>query len=875
MTGRRPPSAATRLLRAVLPASECDFVLGDLEEEFAERLARSGWWRAAAWYWMEALRSVWPLLTYSGERGPVMMMGLEQDLRGAVRIFRRSPGFAAVVVFTLAMGVGGATAVYSVIRGVVLSPLAFEHSERVVMLWGRSAEYPRTPLTVGDHNVLASSVESFETIAAEWGNTALLLGDAEAEQVSVGWVTPAYFSVLGIRPALGRLLERRELDAVLISHDLWVRRYGSDGSVIGRTVDLSGESFEVAGVLGADQDPNLTTFGGRLGDHEVWRLQPPEWTEGDDRSVGWLRSTARLRDGVTLAQARAEVDALMTRVNETVTARDGGTDLRIDVVPARTDLVGGVSRTLWILLGAVCGVLLIATSNVAHLMLGRGELGAGDTAVRAALGGSRARLVRQLLVESAVLATAGGVLGLGVAWWGVNGLLALAPPTLPRLDLVHLDGGVFIFALGATAVTAVLFGVVPAIRMTRTDLARALGDRRSTADRGQQRMSRALVVAQVALSLALVTSTGLLLRSLSGLNRVDLGFETEGIVTFALAVPDWGDTPEAAGAKMTGYIGRLEAIPGVVAAGFTNRVPLAGGLFTGTYRSEEMVASDDEKIDASFRYVTPGYLTAMGARVASGRSLRPEDGLSVVLLDQTAADRAWPGEDPIGRRVQTSAIGEEDSWAEVVGVLAPMKHAGVAEAAKETVFMPMLARAHQQNFHYVAVRVSGNPLAYVEPLRASVRAVDANSVLARTRTMADLFDQDVAQTRFASMILLVFGGIALLLATVGLHGVMAFSVRRRAREMGIRMALGAKRSEILKGALRSGARLVVLGVGFGTVLSLGIGRILGSMLFDVHPGDALTLVASAAVIMTVGLVGAYLPARLVLGVDPATTLRDD
>ena len=866
---------ATRLLGLVLPRSEREFVLGDLEEEFYRRATQRGRLRATIWYWGEAARSAWPLLTLTEVGRDGMMMGLDQDLRGAARVFRRSPGFAAVVVATLALGIGGASSVYSVLKGVVLTPLALEESERIVMLWGQSPEYERTPLTVGDYNVLAQEVDGFEAVAAAWSNYALILGEGAAEQVSVGWVTPEYFGLLRIDPLLGRAPQAGEESAVVISNDLWVRRYGADPSVVGRAVDLSGDRFEIIGVLGPDQDPNLSTFAAGRARHEVWRLQPREWTQGDDRSVGWLRATARLADGASLAQVGAEVDALMTRVNETVTDRDGGTELAIHLVPVRIDLFGGVSQTLWVLLAAVLGVLLIAASNVAHLMLGRAEMRGGEVAVRAALGGSRLRLVRQLLVEGGALAAAGGIAGLAVAWWGITGLLALAPPTLPRLELVRLDSGVFVFALLATALTAVVFAVVPALRATRTDLVTVMGDRRTTGDRNRRGISHALVVAQVGLSLTLLTGTGLLLESLNQLAREELGFRTDNIVTFALEAPSWGSSLEESAARMTAYAEALEAVPGVEGAGFTNRIPLAGGLFTGTYVSEEMAAQEAEPAQASFRYVTPGYLATMGARVVDGRDFRSDDGIDVVLIDQTAAERAWPGERAVGKRVRTSVVGEEEGWAEIVGVVAPMKHAGVADDAVHTVFMSMLARAHQMNFRYVAVRVAGEPLGYVEALGDAVRSIDGNAVLARTLTMSELYDAELAPTRFASILLLVFGLVALLLATVGLHGVMAFSIRRRTRELGIRMALGAERAELLRNTLGSGAKLVVAGAGLGVLLSLSTGRLLGSLLFGVRPTDVATLALASTLILAIGLLGAYLPARLVLAMDPARTLREE
>jgi len=803
------------------------------------------------------------------------MTGLDQDLKSALRTFRRSPGFAMVVVATLAIGVGGTTAVYSVIRGVLLSPLPFHDSDQVVMLWGQSPEYERMPLTVGDYRALENEAAVFSSIAGAWSNNALLLDEHRPEQVSVGWVTPEYLALLGITPALGRRLEADDLSSIVISHDLWVRRYGADPDVLGTLVDVGGTRFDVLGVLSPDQDPNLTGFSGRKSEHEVWRLQPRDFIQGDDRSVGWIRTTARLREGVTLVEAQESVDALMDRINATVTDRDGGTDLRMNLIPAREDMVGGVARALWILLGAVAGVLLIAASNVAHLMLGRGEARSGEVAVRAALGGTRLRIVRQLFVEGTVLAVSGGLAGLGVAWIGVDALLGIAPTTLPRLDAVALDGNVFIISLASTAIAAVVFAVGPAIRASKSDLTQALGDRSRTRGSGQQRISRALVIAQVALSLSLVTATGLLLRSLNGLKDVELGFETEGVVTFALESSGWGSTAEEAAAKMSAYLTAIGEVPGVSAAGFTNRIPLGGGLFTGTYRSAEMAAAEADSREASIRYITPEYLATMNAQLVAGRTFRSDDEPDVVLVDQTLSDLLWPGSDPIGQRVETSVIGEDATWASVIGVVAPMKHAGVALPASETLYLPMLARAHQQNFRYATVRVAGAPLAYVEPIRDAVASVDGTSVIARTRTMRDLFDQDVASTRFATTLLSLFGLVAITLAVVGLHGVMAFSVRARTRELGIRLALGAERRAILRHTVASGTTMVAAGIGAGVILSLAVGRVLQSLLFEVAATDVLTLLISVATLATVGFLGAYLPSRLVLGVDPVIALRDE
>lgn len=867
------PRAAEWLVRLLVRGERREFVLGDLEEEFRERVARQGRFRARAWCWLEVARSAWPLTTWATDGWRMAMRGLTMDVRGALRVFRREPVFAAVVVTTLAVGIGGATAVYSVIRGVVLSPLPFDDAERVAVLWGQTSEYPRAPLTVGDYNEL-EAVGAFEAVAASWGNTMLLLGDERAEQVSVGWVTPDYFDAVGVQPALGRTPTMTDGPGVVLSHGLWARRYGSDPGVIGRVIDLGGEPFEVFGVLPAGRSPDLTSFAGARTSYDLWRLMPPDWVQGDDRSIGWLRAAVRLRGGVTLERAQAEVDALMTRVNATVTQRDGGTDLRVNVIPARVDVVGDLSRTLWILLAAVCGVLLVAAANVAHLLLARGEARGGEVAVRVALGGSRLRLIRQFLVESGVFAVAGGAAGLAVAWLAVRALLAVAPPSLPRLETVRVESGVFVFALFATAGTALLFGLLPALRVTRVRITAAM-ERRSTQDAGARRWSRALVVVQVALSLMLVTGTGLLLRSVAGLHAVDLGFQREGVLTFGLDVPDWGATDAEAAAKLAVFGERIGAVPGVQTVGFTNRIPLGGGLFTGHVVAASGKGPDETTIEVAVRHITPGYLEAIGARLVSGRALEAADGMGVALVDAGVAARAWPGESAVGRRLRLTAPGEDSTWVEIVGVVAPMKHDGVAQPAAPTLFVSMVPRAARQNFRWAAVRVTGNPLAVVEPVRDALAAVDANAVVARARTMGSLFDSAVASTRFATFLLLVFGATALLLATVGLHGVMAFTIRRRTRELGIRMALGAERGRVLREAFLAGVTLVVIGLAFGLALSLAAGRLLDSLLFEVAPRDIVTLTGSALVILVTGLLGAWLPARLVLGVDPARALRSD
>ena len=872
-----PPRLARRILESVIPLQEREAVLGDLDEEFRTvRVPRDGLLVARAWYLGQVARSIGPFITLHGWREDLGMRGWRRDLSGGLRVFRRSPGFAAAVVLTIAVGVGGVTAVFSVVRGVLLTDLPFPDSDRVVVLWGQSRSSPRSPLTVGDYNDLGAGVESFASVAGVWGNDAALQDERGPEQVSVGWVTPAFFDVTRGTARLGRVLEPEAEDQIVISHALWSRRYGADPETVGRIVTLGGTPMQIVGVLPPDLDPNLTAFSGGMASYEVWRNQPSGWTDGDDRQTGWIRAAARLRDGVTVAEAQADVDRVVSAVNARITERDGGLDLRVHVRPVRSDLTQGLARTMWILLAAVGGVLLIASSNVAHLMLGRAESRAGEVAVRSALGGSRMRLLRQLVTESAVLAGVGGVLGAGLAWAGTRILLTWAPASIPRIGEVRVDGLVLGFALGATLLSALLFGLIPAIRASRTDLSTMMGERVVTAGRGGRRLSQGLIVAEVALSLGLLFGTGLLLRSFASLQAEELGFETSGVLTFSLSSPSWGDTDEEAAAKLSDYLTRIREVPGVQSAGVSNRIPLGGGLFTGSIRSEAQEAAEEEPFVVSYRYVTPGYLETLGARLLGGRFPRADDEHGAVVIDQRAAERGWPDQDPVGQRVELTELGSsEPGWGEVVGVVAPMKHAGVADDARETVYQSMLTAGRNVNFRYVVVRTAGEPLRVLDPITAAVRQVDAGTVLARIRSMDQLFSDSVASTRFAAVLLALFGGLAMLLAAVGLYGVMAFSVRQRTREIGIRVALGAEHRAILLTVLRSGVALVLLGVGVGAGLSLSIGRVLESILHDVTPSDPLTLGLAALTIVLVGLVGAYLPARVVLGVDPVRALREE
>jgi putative ABC transport system permease protein len=517
-------------------------------------------------------------------------------------------------------------------------------------------------------------------------------------------------------------------------------------------------------------------------------------------------------------------------------------------------------------------VLLIACFNVANLLLVRGQGRSHEMAVRAALGGGRRQLVRQMLVESGILAVAGGALGIALASWGVSFLVAFQPTNLPRLDTIAIDTPVLLFALGGSLLAATLFGVVPAVRASRTDLRAALVERSASRNRRQQGGSRVLIVSEVALSLILLVGTGLLLRSFAELRQIRPGFDTENILTVSVAESGRSETPEAAATFFRQLHDELQALPGVQAVGYANRVPLGGGLYGGPWATEAIKARNETEPEGSIRFVTPDYFNAMGTRLLAGRFFETNEDWEVVIVDEKLAEMAWPGKDPIGQRLWTGALGRGGEWSRVVGVVEHQRHTTLNEDYNETLFFPMF-QYFPSNQVYVAMKTSMDPVGIVGSVRATLGKLDSDATLARVRTIDELVGQALAPNQFALILIAIFAGVAVLLAGVGLYGVISYSVSQRTREIGVRIAFGAERSTIIRLVLGQGFLLTGIGVGVGVLGAIGLTRVIGSMLVNVRPTDPATFVVVAALLVGIGLLGSYMPARRALRVDPTEALR--
>lgn len=883
-----PESAALRfyrrLLRAYPKAFRAEYgeeMLGTFSDRY-DFAVRSGRTRAGFWLREIAalLRATWQvrrrgshalrLPTLNRKRNWDMSL-LLQDFRIALRCLRKAPSFTLVAVVTLALGIGSTTAIFSVINGVLLTPLDFERPGELVTVWGEDVNYGQLPIATGDFRDIRDQVTTLEDISARYSVPTSLTGDGEPEEVWVAWVTSNHFSLLGIKLALGRVFTDDEADAVVLSNGLWKRRYGADPDVIGRRIQVGGQPHTIVGVLPAGVDPNVVTRRSVMEDNDMWRLLRPQWLQDTDRINAWLRLVGRLKPGVTLQQAQEDMSAIGVRIAE-VAQDNAHVGFKMHVNSMLGDLTSRVRPMLYVLMGSVTFVLLIACFNVANLLLVRGQGRSHEMAVRAALGGGRRQLVRQMLVESGILAVAGGALGVALAWWGVSFLVAFQPTNLPRLETIAIDTPVLLFALAGSMMAAVLFGVVPAVRASRTDLRAALVERSASRNRRQQGGSRVLIVSEVALSLVLLVGTGLLLRSFAELRQIRPGFDTENILTVSVAESGRSETPEAAAAFFRQLHDELQALPGVEAVGYANRVPLGGGLYGGPWATEDIKARNETEPEGSIRFVTPDYFNAMGTRLLAGRFFEPNEDWDVVIVDEKLAEMAWPGKDPIGQRLWTGALGRGGDWSRVIGVVEHQRHTTLNEDYNETLFFPMF-QYFPGNQVYVALKTSMEPASVVASVRSTLRALDSDATLARVRTIDELVGAALAPNQFALILIAIFAGVAVVLAGVGLYGVISYSVSQRTREIGVRIAFGAERSTILRLVLGQGFLLTGIGVGVGVLGAIGLTRVIGSMLVNVHPTDPATFAVVAALLVGIGLLGSYMPARRALRVDPTEALR--
>jgi putative ABC transport system permease protein len=817
-----------------------------------------------------------------------MWEALMQDLRYAARALRRSPGFTLIAVLTLALGIGANTAIFSVVNGVLLRPLPYPSPDRLVRVYtsfGGSgiSRYSMSQPEFMDYKGLTHVFQN----AAAFTGTALTLtsgcsgsgGACEPQRVRGITATRDLFPVLGITPLRGRNFEGDEGRAgrepvTMVTYDFWQRQFGGDPTLLGRSLTMNGVSRRVIGIL----PPDATIA---RAEAFIPLYINPDSLEG--RSTNYLSGVARLAPNISVQQAQRELNAL-TRA---LAARypnvyPPATGYGATVISMHEAIVGDIRPALLILLGAVGLVLLIACANVANLLLARGEARQREIAVRLALGADRGRIVRQLLTESAVLAVAGGIVGLLLAWIGTKSLLAVNPDAIPRLELVRIDATVGLVTLGIALATGIVFGLAPALQLAQPELQSSLkeGTRGGSVGTGQQRLGRALVAGEVALAVVVVIGAALLVRSFWTLRNVDPGFDPSHVLAIDLSIPSARYDPNATTVFYRRLIERVGALPGVtIAAGASDLPPVSGGSnwdveILGRPRARGTVAPSP-----NVRVVTADYFKTLSIALMKGRMFgRGDTGGStpVAMINEAAAREIWPGGDPVGQQIRFSPT---EPWITVVGVARDVRSTGLGAPVPDEVYllheqMPAITESTAQTM-YVIMRTAGDPLLLATAARQAVRDLDPLIAITNIRTMTKMIDLSVAQPRFTMLLLGVFGGVALTLAVVGIYGIMAHAVKRRTREIGIRMALGARPTDVLRLVVGQGMRLAVLGLVVGVVAALAATRLMADLLFGVKATDPLTYVGSVVVLGAVAFAASWIPARRAIAIDPTLALRSD
>ena len=810
---------------------------------------------------------------------------MRTDLLEATRRLRRAPGFTAVTLLTLALGIGANSAMFSVIRTVLVEPLPYADPDRLVMIWNAVERDGTTWLSIPEIESYRDDAASFEQVAAWSEGDANLTGGDEPERVRAAQVTPDLFALLGVSPLLGRGFVPDEGlpggDAVVVlGHGLWQRRFGGDPAVVGRQIEVNGRTSVVAGIMPAGFQLPLDYRRGRP--TELWvpftidPANPGQW--GNRLLLG----IARLGAGAEPEVSTNELQVLWQRwVAAGFVAEQRDDRGRRAAIPVAELVTGAVRAPLMILLGTVAFVLLIALANVANLWLSKAAARGRDLAIRSALGAGRWRLVRQMLAESVLLAVPGGALGLALAVVLVRLIARMHAGTLPRIGDAGLDPSLVAFTAIVSLAAGLLFGLAPAIQLSRPALAGALGEnsRGATGGRPASRLRQGLVVAQMMLSVVLLLGAGLLMRSLIELQRVPLGFDTARLLTAQVQLsPAAYQAPDDVVRVFRELDRRLDAIPGVRHAGAVRILPLSRTIGDWSITLESRPYSAEENPNADFQYVTPGYFEAMGIRALHGRLVSEADSEEsplVAVVNDTMARKYWPGEVAIGKRFHFGTA--DQPWLTVVGIVPTLRHNAIVEEPRAEMYVPHAqvtrARAGTPRSMALVLKTDGDPRAFIAPMRDAVRAIDPGLPVAEIRTMTDVEGVALARPRLVAWLVSAFAALALLLATVGIYGTIALLVSERSQEIGIRLALGAQRGEILRLVVSQGAALAGTGMAAGIALSLYLTRFLASLVYGVTTLDPMTFAAVPCVLGLVALLATLIPARQAAALDPMRTLR--
>jgi predicted permease len=798
-----------------------------------------------------------------------------QDVRFAFRVLRKSSAFTLLAVLALALGVGASSVMFSAVDSILLRPLAYRDADRLVVILNHG-NGPIGPANFIDYRAQSKSFESIG--AAEYWTPDLTNVDRPSKLWALH-ITSDTLPMLGIQPILGRVFVSEEDQAghefeVVLSYALWQRQFGGDPTVLGRQISLDGHSYTIVGVM-----PAKFKFA------PFWATKAELWAplalgpRATDRGGNSLRIFARLASGVGFEAARAELATITARLEQ----QYPGTNKDARIVPLKEKVVGSIRPALLTMQFAVAFVLLIACANVAHMLLARGASRTGEVALRSALGAGRRRLFQQFLTESVILALGGGGLGLLLAAAGIRALVLFGPADIPRVDSISLDWRVTLFTLGVSVATGIAFGVAPAQQASRLDPAESLKEGGRTGDSTRRNRTRSLlVVTEFAMALILLIGAGLMLRTLMALQAIDPGFDPHNLLTMVVSTA--GSPISTSGRPEAFYretLERVRAVPGVVSAGMTNHLPLAGDMWGYPFWIEgQPNPAPGEEPDAAYRLALPGYFATMGMQLQRGREIEDRDTAAtqpVAVVNEYMAKRYWPNEDPVGKHFAmdnpAKAGAEKVKWIKVVGVVKNAVRGDWADPPSEEVFLPYSQNHGVGAYLTLVVRTAGDPAGLAPSIENAIWSVDRDVTISEVQAMEAVVTRANSQARFSAALLAAFAIVALLMSAVGIYGVMAYAVARRRQEIGVRMALGASRGDVLSGVLRQGMAMALAGAVIGVAGGLILSRLMGTLLYGVKPSDPLTFAGAAALLTIVALTACYVPARHATLVDPMTALR--
>ena len=816
-------------------------------------------------------------------KGGGLFETLTQDIRYGVRMLAKHKAFTSIAVVTLALGIGANTAIFSVVNELLLRPLPYRDAEQIVMLWEVTPEGRRQNTTSrANFRAWRDQSTSYEYVSAFTDQRFNLTGDGEPEELSVQFATPEIFKVLGVDPLLGRTLLPEDGEAgkppvAVLSYALWQRRFGGQPGIVGQPITLNGIKFSVIGVMPSNFQFHIKHRSGTGRPAELWTVLPMLVVPGANERGRFLSVVGRLKSGVSAEQAAAELRTIEARLSDEVPQFNK--NYSAEVLPLREQFFGNVRRPLWLMLGAVGFVLLIACANVANLLLSLATTREKEIAVRAALGARRGRIVRQLLTESLLLALFGSALGLFFAWLGIKALIAISPRDLVSLQTVGLNVTVLLWTLGVSVLTGIIFGLAPALHISRLNLNDSLkegGKSESSQASGSRRLRSALVVSEIALAVVLLASAGLLIRSFMRLQQVDRGFNTDNVLTMVIRLPDarYSEDPQVI-TFFTQALERIRQLPNVRSAGMVNFLPLYGGLGSNTgFKIEgRPEPPPGQGPGTDVRVVDAGYFQAMGIPLLRGRNFsdsEQKEPKRVILINEALARKHFPDEDPIGRRLDV-AMFEKPIWAEIIGVVGNVRYDSLIDESPAAVYFPHPDLTY--SFMTLVVRTDGEPAALAPAIQREIRALDPNQPVSDVRTMDQVMSEWVSRSRFNTLLLGLFAALATLLSAVGIFGVMNYSVALRTREIGLRLAVGAQPRQVLVLILKQGLLLTIAGVVLGLAAAFALTRLLSGLLFGVTAVDATTFATISLLLVLVSLLACYLPARRAMRIDPLSALR--